>query len=327
MASFKRYSRVFAKVIVALGTAVILSSPVHALEIRVKSQATVTGDTVSLADIASFFPETDARVARLSGINVTSSPAPGNSFRLNGHFLNYKIGSALGEDDGIQLKVPDSLWIQRTAQEITEGDLEKIFKEHVKGRSPWPAEKIVFERISTPGTIFLPQGTVQWEVAEKGDLRNLGHVALTVSFLVEGRQVRKVALSGKVGVVREVVKAEKQIEAGALISEDDLILVREERSHLRRDAATSLEDVVGKRATRHIRPDQVILSRMIEDLPLVRKGKQVVIRAQKALIRVTTLGKVMEDGRAGDQVRVINISSGKQVLATVKGPGLVEVRF
>ncbi|MBW1863855.1 MAG: flagella basal body P-ring formation protein FlgA [Deltaproteobacteria bacterium] len=59
----------------------------------------------------------------------------------------------------------------------------------------------------------------------------------------------------------------------------------------------------------------------------MRKGKRVLIKAENGLIRVTTLGKTLEDGRAGDEVRVINISSGKEIFATVKGPGLVLVSF
>jgi flagella basal body P-ring formation protein FlgA len=66
---------------------------------------------------------------------------------------------------------------------------------------------------------------------------------------------------------------------------------------------------------------------MLEDPPLVEKGKRVLIRAENELIRVTTLGKVLEEGRAGDQIQVMNIGSGKVVLATVVGPGTVEVVF
>jgi flagella basal body P-ring formation protein FlgA len=53
----------------------------------------------------------------------------------------------------------------------------------------------------------------------------------------------------------------------------------------------------------------------------------VLVRAGTDLISVTTNGKVMEDGRLGEEVRVLNMSSGKEIFATVKGPGQVEVIF
>jgi flagella basal body P-ring formation protein FlgA len=60
---------------------------------------------------------------------------------------------------------------------------------------------------------------------------------------------------------------------------------------------------------------------------MVTKGSQVIICAENDAIKITTHGKVLEDGRAGDQIRVMNTSSGKEIYAEVKGPGLVEVTF
>ena len=309
-----------------LSWAVFLSES-YALEIRVKEEATVNSDMICLGDIASFSPDNDPRVPRLSKIDVASAPSPGNVVRLNRRFLNYKIGSAIMGKDDIRLKVPGSLVVKRTAQFISSGQLEDIFKEHVRSHSPWPSEKMVFERISTPGTIAMPAGNLHWDVREKGNPQYPGNIALTIDLRVNGKLIRKVPVSGKISIRQEVIKAVKKIRKGELISRDELVLVRESSSHLRKDVLTSLDDVLGKRSVRNIQAGQFITSNMIDDPPLVKKGKRVVIKAQNELITATTLGKVMEDGRAGDQVRVINISSGKEILATVRGPGLVEVNL
>jgi flagella basal body P-ring formation protein FlgA len=66
---------------------------------------------------------------------------------------------------------------------------------------------------------------------------------------------------------------------------------------------------------------------MVEWPPMVQKGDRVIIKAENKLIKITALGKVLEDGRAGDQVKVMNISSGKEIWATVIGPGKVSVTF
>jgi flagella basal body P-ring formation protein FlgA len=90
---------------------------------------------------------------------------------------------------------------------------------------------------------------------------------------------------------------------------------------------TSFEEAIGKTSVRPIQAGNVILSRMIEIPPLVTKGDRVLIKAESDEIRITTMGEVLEDGRSGDQVRVININSGKEISAKVTGPGLVEVYF
>jgi len=312
--------------IIILSGEIFLSAS-QALEIRVKEQATVQGDTIYLSDIASFYPSKDPRVDRLSGIDVASAPSPGNVLRLNKRFLNYKIGSAITDKDDIRLKVTGALVVERASQTISADQFEEIFREYVMSHSPWPAKKTKFERITTPGAIDLPAGNLHWEVLEKGNHRYLGNVAFTVNFWVDGKQIRKVPISGKIGVIQEVVKAAKKISKGQLISEEDLIFASENHTGRIKNAVTSLDEVIGKKAVRSISAGQFITPRMIEDPPLVQKGKRVLIKAENKLIRVTTLGKVLEDGRAGDEVRVINLSSGKEIFATVKGPGLVLVSF
>ncbi len=325
------FSNIKSKILFILGIFILSGemflSASQALEIRVKEKATVQGDTIYLSDIASFYPSKDHRVGRLGGIDVASAPSPGKVFRLNKRFLRYKIGSAISDKDDIRLKVTGDLMVERAAQSISAGQLEDIFKEHVMSHSPWPANRIKFERINTYGAIDLPAGNLHWEVLEKGNHYYLGNVAFTINFRVDGKQIRKVPVSGKISVIQEVVKAARKISKGQLISEDDLIIISESQTRRIKNAVTSLDEIIGKRAVRNIQSGLFITPRMFEDPPLVRKGKRVLIKAENGLIRVTTLGKTLEDGRAGDEVRVINISSGKEIFATVKGPGLVLVSF
>ena len=305
----------------------IALSPASGLEIRVKEQAMVQGDTVCLGDIASFSPSDDRRVKDLSEIEISSSPYPGNTIRISERLFLYKISSSISGMDDIEINAPKNLLVSRSAQFITAARLEEIFREYVLDHSPWPSEKLIFERISTPGEIALPEGGLQWEIQEKRNNNFLGNVSLLLDFWVDGRQIRKVPVSGRIGMSQEVVKAARRIVPGELISKEDLMLVTEERLKPDVNAVTSLEEAIGKTSVRPIQAGNVILSRMIETPPLVTKGDRVLIKAESDEIMITATGKVLEDGRSGDQVRVINVNSGKEISAKVTGPGLVEVYF
>lgn len=299
----------------------------HALEIMVRERATVRGDMIRLEDIASFDPMDDGRISRLSRIVISSAPSPGSRFRLNERLLINKIGSYIANENDIKVKIPENLLIKRTAQFISPLKLEEIFKEYVRNSSQWPADKIEFKRISTPGNIALPEGSLKWNIGEKGSNRKSGNIALVIDFSVNGRQIRKVPVSGRISISQEFVKAARKIRRGVLITKDDLTLATESQADLRNDTLTRLNEAIGKRAARSIQAGQVMTFRMIETPPLVKKGNRVIIKAENEKIRITTHGKVLEDGRAGDQIRVINIRSGKEIYAKVKGPGLVEVTF
>ena len=112
-----------------------------------------------------------------------------------------------------------------------------------------------------------------------------------------------------------------------MISNDDIVLITESTMRLRKNTVTDPVKVIGKRSIRNIQPDQIILSDMVEIPPLIKKGNRVLIMAENEEFKITTMGEVLEDGRSGDQVKVVNISSGKEIIATVKGPDIVEVNF
>ena len=66
---------------------------------------------------------------------------------------------------------------------------------------------------------------------------------------------------------------------------------------------------------------------MFEVPPAVEKGDRVIIKAENNIILITASGKALEEGGIGDQIRVMNTSSGKEIVATIKKPDLVEVEF
>jgi flagella basal body P-ring formation protein FlgA len=328
MSLFKQKSVILlAATLLAAMTVTVSSSTAEALEIRVKDQATVRGGTITLGDIASFTPETDPRVEMLARMDVASSPSPGNGVSLNRSFLSYKIGSSLSGKEDIRLEIPATINVRRTANTIPGSQIERIFKDHVRTHVPWAPERLVFEKMDVPEAVALPEGKVHWQILERGSDRYLGQVALTINFFVDGKQVRNVPVSGKITVRQEVVKAARKISPGQTLGKEDVTLVAEQSSNLQRDVLTNLEDVLGKRAVRSIQPGQPITSQMTEDPPVVKKGNGVLILAQNELIRVSTRGKAMEDGRLGEEVRIMNLSSGKEIFATVKGPGVVKVTF
>jgi flagella basal body P-ring formation protein FlgA len=320
------FRTVIAGGLIFLGSLILVPS-LPALEINIKSQITVRGDQVYLGDIASFQPADDERVPRLRRVEVVSAPAPANAFRLKRRFLTYKLTAAIGEQEGIRLKVPPALKVHRAAQFVNRKRLEEIFRGFVLEDSPWSPDKVRFERIQAPQGIALPEGKLSWKVMERGSRRHAGNIPTVVYFYVDGKEIRKVPVSGKVSILQASVRAAGKIRSGQIIGHGDVVLAEDGHHKSHEDMFSSIDAVVGKKARRNIRSGQPITGRMIEDPPAVKKGNRVLLKAENASIKVTALGRVLQDGRVGDQVRVLNTTSGKEVLAVVEGPGLVSVSF
>jgi flagellar basal body P-ring formation protein FlgA len=302
-------------------------SDAFALEITVKQSAAVRGDTIRLGDIAQFDTEEDSRVAQLRLIEISASPLPGMDSTVNKDLLIYKINPFISGNKDVLIKVPEILSVHRDAQFVTSESMKEIFMAYIKDNIEWPVDQMRFEDITVPGAVALPQGELQWIVNGKAGDDLIGNVALIIEFSVNDKLVRRVQVSGKVSLNMETIKAARKIEKGRIISAEDLATTRENTLHIRKDAVINKEDVIGKRAIRTIQDDQTILTGMLENVPLVKKGDKVIIKAENSRFKITASGEALQDGRTGDQVQVLNLQSGGKVFGIVRASGLVEVFF
>jgi flagella basal body P-ring formation protein FlgA len=305
---------------------VLSVSSSEALEITISDRATVLEDTILLNDIATFHPESDHRVARIRAIQVAAAPSPGKTFTISGRYLRYKIGSISSSKEDIRLHIPENVRVEREAQVLRKKELEEIYRDYVEEHAP-PSAEIHFESIHAPESVALPVGDLHWETRSTRSNRYVGHVPILIAFWVDGKLIRKVPISGRISISQALVLSAKRIPEGSILRKEDLVLIEERKTRVSNHALTSLDEAVGKRAKRTIRSGKQLTSQMIENPPVVEKGKRVIIMTQYRGVRATTLGKVLEDGQAGDQVRVINVSSGKEIISTVKSQGVVEVVF
>jgi flagella basal body P-ring formation protein FlgA len=302
------------------------------LEIRIRDHVSVKGASLYLGDAASFDPVHDARIERLRAIALASSPSPGRTLILSSRYLISALAAAVPDTTDIRFKLPETMSVHREAQLVSVEEMTEIFKQHVLQNGAWPEQKLHFEKIRVNGPVTLPHGDLSWEVKERGSTDYLGDVALLICFMVDGTLVRKVPLTGRVSLERPVIKTSRNIAAGQILEEQDLTVVTERIFGSGKDLLMEKGEAAGKRALRSLDAGQRVERKTIEDPPLVKKGERVRIEARSARgladqIRVTTMGRVLQDGRAGEQVKVINLMSGKEIYATVNQAGTVAVSF
>ncbi|WP_115719448.1 flagellar basal body P-ring formation chaperone FlgA [Gallaecimonas mangrovi] len=179
---------------------------------------------------------------------------------------------------------------------------------------------------------WLPQGAEQLPVCKAGlsigparhDLNPWGRIPYTLSC-----QSPKWTFRARVDVdlMLPVYHVHHAIAAGSDITSAD---IKREKTHIadvHSGFLTHSRDIVGFRARRNLRPGQVINAAMLAQPLLVKKGEQVVIRAESQGVSASTKGVAMQDGSQGDGIAVRNLSSGKVVTGWVVAPGVVKTRF
>lgn len=130
--------------------------------------------------------------------------------------------------------------------------------------------------------------------------------------------------SGQVMRTKEIVVTQGAISPGTVLTSSNLSLAKVDVRRLRHTAFTELEALIGARIKRRVTDGQAIQSNM---LCFVCKGDRITITAEVAGMEVKTAGIAQQDGVVGDNIKVINASSQKAVIARVASPEEVVIHL
>ncbi len=130
--------------------------------------------------------------------------------------------------------------------------------------------------------------------------------------------------SGQVTRTKEIVVTQGAISPGTVLTSSNLSLAKVDVRRLRYTAFTELEALIGARIKRRVPDGQAIQSNM---LCFVCKGDRITITAEVAGMEVKTAGIAQQDGVVGDNIKVINASSQKAVIARVASPEEVVIHL
>ena len=115
------------------------------------------------------------------------------------------------------------------------------------------------------------------------------------------------------------------IYPGELIDADRLSEHTFLQSQIGSGYAGSIEMLVGKVAKRTLLPDHPIPANAIGEVDLVIRGTAVQLVFQQSGLVITAYASPLQDGSAGDVIRVRNIDSGAVVVGVVQADGTVRV--
>jgi len=298
-----------------------------ALEVRVLERAEVTSARITLGEVATFSYESDPRLPELKGIVLGKAPAPGKSLVLDRAFLVRRLGRLEGQRD-LRLLLPAELQVTRQhGQRIGKDELERIFSGYVREHMRWSPEDVSIRDIVAPQSLSLPAGTIRHWIKPLGRTEYVGTVSLLVTFFIDGVEQQTVRLSGNVEVKRQVVVASRDLRRRQEIGKDMVTLKPMTLAGSAASALSRPEEVMGMETVQAIRTGEPILPSMLREAPVVRRGEQLVLIAESGNLKVTTTAKALEDGYEGQQVRVTNATSGREILGRVIGPRRVLVAF
>ena len=139
----------------------------------------------------------------------------------------------------------------------------------------------------------------------------------------DGIIVKTISASARVALWADAYVARKKIRRGETIDTDDIFVERRDVTKYFHKIVQTTNSFSDARAKRTINAGSVIVSDMVEPIPMVSRGEEVLIRCDVGNMEITTTGIAREDGLRGDRIEVANKRTRKRITAEVESPGVV----
>jgi len=309
--------------------------PAAATEICFRSNATVSGPTVTLKDVATVTGGDTATVARLERIVLAPAPAPGRASRLDFESIHSRLeatglatvdtnfsGSTVVVVSATQPVVPVvkkpthkthknvSAAQVRRAEKVLTQSVRQSLRSKSREASKWFLD-VVVDPSDAP--IVLASATEGFEFGAI-DPTNVNPQNVDVrGFDSQGRSVR-FQIQCVVSEKPQLPVLSHSMSSGEVIREDDLGWKQVDNTE---GFLTKVEEIVGKEAKKGLHADDPLRADDVRTIPLVRSNDIVTGIWQKGGIRIMEQFKAKSDGGKGDVIALIQLTGREQVLGRV----------
>ena len=216
----------------------------------------------------------------------------------------------------------------RPGDQIIEAeDVADIVEVHIQRMIGDRRKRVEVKEIRGYERTVLPPGSLSYEVSVSDQAYRGGHVSTMIHFLVNGQVTKKRRVTAEVNIFADVVAARSYLKKHHVIQEKDLQWVNKNMAHLPPDVVTEFEEAVGKRTTITMNSQEVFRKTMVERTPVVKKGDRITLLVENSRFRITSLGEVQEEGGKGDRVRVLNVSSKREVYGRVLDANTAQIDY
>lgn len=305
------------------GMAGVTGGNTSAVRVVLPAQASVVGPRVTLGEIAQVSGADRALVTRLERLEIGAAAPAGQSLTWTPAVIRIAARRA-GLKAGFELGGAETVEVTTRSQPFdTAGLTEAIRNLVVAGTGEDPTNVEV--TLGTGQKIQVPAGTLTSRVKPPASGRFEGSQLYTVEVMVDGRLVKRQPLRAQVRIRRPAVVTLQRIERGSKIVESLVALKKVDSSQVSGDALTDLASVLGRTAGRMLEPGRVIRVSDLSDPPLVKRNGNVSAFVKRNNVELAVDAKALEDGKAGQVIRIQNAASGRIFKARVLDEKTVEV--
>jgi flagella basal body P-ring formation protein FlgA len=295
----------------ALGAPGAMAEVTAHFPVTLKVSPSVSGDKITLGDL---FDNAGAAASQV----VIAAPAPGHTLQINAASL-----AQFAVAHGLAWSVPNGT----TTVDVTRAG-RKIGTQAITDAL---AKLLTAKSGGRDLEVHLLQGNLT--LTGPLDAPAMPQVKLTSYDPSNGRFEADVAVVGGqsahvIGTSDEVMRVPvlaHPVQRGDIIANGDLEWIPVRIKALSRQMVTNADNLVGQAARRPLRSGQPILASDVQRPIAVHKGVLVTMTFEVPGMRLTTVGRALENGAIGDSINVLNVHSHRTVTGIVVSENTVKL--
>ena len=234
------------------------------------------------------------------------------------HASSHDICKRLITAIGLGLFSLSSMATQSLTQQVEDGAKQYLLSQLADGTAD---TSIDVEIVKIDDRINIPRCPTGFQYNASREALSQSYISVRVSC---GDNDWYLFTSGQVTRTKEIVVTQGAISPGTVLTTSNLTLAKVDVRKLRYTAYTDMASLIGARMKRRVTNGQAIQANM---LCFICKGDRITISAEIAGMEVKTAGIAQQDGVVGDNIKVINASSQKAVIARVASPEEVVIHL
>jgi flagella basal body P-ring formation protein FlgA len=215
----------------------------------------------------------------------------------------------------------------RPGQPLEPAEMARILENHLQKMIQNPNRKVAIGEFRNYDKVIVPRENLSCQVIVPEKAIQGGNIAGMMVFFAKGQEIKKIRISARVDIYADIIVARHFLKKYQEIQVGDIQIANKNIAVLPPDFVTEEKEALGKRTTLSVNNQEVLRLSMLETPPIVNRGDRVILLIENDQFKITTQGEAKEIGRKGDRIKLVNISSKKEVYGTILDATTVRVDF
>ncbi len=281
------------------------------LIVRLLENATVVGPRVSLGDVADLIGQNNGNLERVRRTAIGKAAPAGDSIKVTLDYIKVTLRREGYSLNDFSFEGSGASKVLTKSQKFSPSDLLSEVKAFVLRQLKESPENVVVKMTGPNKKILLPAGDIKTTLRPTFSGKYEGTVLLTAELEINGHLGKVLPLRVNIEIYHPVVATTKRIEKGEKFTDDNTALVRTSASKITSGSFHQLNYVLGRTASMPLIPGTIVRVDAIYDPPVISHGQIVHAIVRKGNIELTVDTRAIEDGKAGEVIRVENTASHK----------------